>query len=296
MATGRQAAGLAQMVGHAVLAARPAEAFGQGRDSVRSGRRSSDQDGRAVAGDGLAQGRRQGVDGAALEAVAGQHRLAAHRLVAEGQGDGLQRLAGEPLDRMSVQATSKPTLAGRRGATATPSASSAGTQAPSEPSRGQLAPPRARTRRVGGFDPFAVGRLERQRPVAPAGPARAGAELDAEPVQPAPARPAAGARPSWPGGRPGRWSRRRSAGPDPRPRRSGRPARRRRASARPGRRASRSAPRKASCGSEWVRFSPPRPAIRSLRADRGHPLVDDDARARPGQASRRPSGRRGRRR
>ncbi|MNQ87038.1 hypothetical protein D3C85_1022480 [compost metagenome] len=43
------------------------------------------------------------------------------------------------------QATSKPTLEGRKGATATPASSSAGTQVASEPSLAQLAPPRART-------------------------------------------------------------------------------------------------------------------------------------------------------
>jgi hypothetical protein len=37
-----------------------------------------------------------------------------------------------------------PTLAGRNGATAAPRAASRGAQAPSEPSRAQLAPPRAR--------------------------------------------------------------------------------------------------------------------------------------------------------
>jgi hypothetical protein len=44
-----------------------------------------------------------------------------------------------------LQPTSKPQFDGRSGAEWTPRASSSGTQAPSEPSRGQLAPPSART-------------------------------------------------------------------------------------------------------------------------------------------------------
>ncbi len=50
---------------------------------------------------------------------------------------------------VSDHAQAKPALAGRRGATGTPSPSRSGTQAPSEPRRGQLAPPRASSVAVG---------------------------------------------------------------------------------------------------------------------------------------------------
>ena len=58
------------------------------------------------------------------------------------------RFSGWPSKRSrntSDQWATKPQFAGRSGATATPAFASASTQPPSEPSRGQLAPPSAST-------------------------------------------------------------------------------------------------------------------------------------------------------
>ena len=59
-----------------------------------------------------------------------------------------------------MPATSKPQLDGRSGATATPRSASRGTQAPSEPSRAQLPPPRASTtaRQVTWHSPAGVAK------------------------------------------------------------------------------------------------------------------------------------------
>ena len=63
---------------------------------VISGRRSTLQGRLAVPLDGIAQGRRQRIDGAAFEPIRRHHRLAPHRDAAEGQRDALERLALEP--------------------------------------------------------------------------------------------------------------------------------------------------------------------------------------------------------
>ena len=123
----------------------------------------------------------------------------------------------------------------------------------------------------------ALRRLEEQRAaVVPAGPAVPQLERDARRGEPRAATRAAAARPSWPSGTPARWSRRRSAGPAPRTRRAG--GRRERLDAARSRGAARRSGRAtARSGSLWVRLSPPRPAIRNLRPDRRHALVNRDA-------------------
>jgi hypothetical protein len=72
----------------------------------------------------------------------------------------------------SLQATSKPQLAGRRRSTLTPRAASSGTQAPSDPSFAQLPPPSAST--VAPAPTFS----------SPAGVAKRSAPSAAQPVQP----------------------------------------------------------------------------------------------------------------
>ena len=178
------------------------------------------------------------------------------------------RFSGAPAKRprrWSDQAMWKPQLAGRSGAT--PSSSPA--QAPSEPSRGQEAPPSASTVAAGrsSTGPPAPRRPARHPP-SPASDAATASVTPSPPSRPSQARSSGEAfiargktRPElpmkvgWPsasaqairaaGGKASMNGARRS----PAPRRSG--------------------PRKAGSGSECVRFSPPRPAISSLRAGEG---------------------------
>ncbi len=105
------------------------------------------------------------------------------------------RLSGAPAKRPANTAdhgARKPIFAGRSGATVAPARSSTGTQAPSEPRRGQLAPPRAST--------VAAGR----RTSAASGPSIRRAPASSQPVQrvrvrrptPSPSRRASHARSS----------------------------------------------------------------------------------------------------
>ena len=89
------------------------------------------------------------------------------------------RFSGAPAKRprkWSDQAMWKPQLAGRSGAT--PSSSPA--QAPSEPSRGQEAPPSASTVAAGRSMHRPFRRLEGERPILPAQPAMPRPQRDAE--------------------------------------------------------------------------------------------------------------------
>ena len=96
--------------------------------------------------DGFAQRRRQRIDAAAFEPLPGD-RCASPRTDCP-PNDSSIRFSGWPSKRSrntSDQLATKPQFAGRSGATAMPAFASTSTQPPSEPSRGQLAPPSAST-------------------------------------------------------------------------------------------------------------------------------------------------------
>ena len=142
----RQARGLAQEGRQRLLAAR----LGEARRKV--GERTCRAAGRCAASaapsrvDRVAQGGRQRVDRAALDACRGDHRFAAHARSARRRARCASAAGPRSGARnISDQSTQKPQLAGASGATATPRSASSGTQSPVEPSRGQLAPPSART-------------------------------------------------------------------------------------------------------------------------------------------------------
>ena len=78
----------------------------------RSGLRSIDQRRAAVALDRVAQGGGQGVDRAALDAVAVDHRFAAHRSSRVRERDRLQRRAGEAVGQMRRPGDAKAAIGG----------------------------------------------------------------------------------------------------------------------------------------------------------------------------------------
>ena len=127
----------------------------------------------------------------------------------------------------------------------------------------RLAPPRARMVGVPSKPCHSV-RVRASRPGRPGGAARRGA----------------GARPSWPSERRGPTCRRRFRCRGHWPRRSAPRAERRGWRVRAGCAPRHSGSRNCSSGSECVRFSPPRPASRNLRAGAGMWSMDGDAVAR----------------
>ncbi len=161
----REPRGLAQ-AGRGRIPRRAPERRRARASRVRSGRRSTRRRALPRAGDRRAQDARQGVDRPALDPGLGDHRLAPNGSAVAGES--ATRLSGAPANRSrnrSDQATAKPALAGSRGATSTPSPSRSGTQRPSEPSRGQLAPPSASRAARGWISAGPIGRLEAHRQV-----------------------------------------------------------------------------------------------------------------------------------
>ena len=110
------------------------------------------------------------------------HELAAADRSAGLQRDALHRLAEMAAPYARTSPPRSPALAGANGASATPCAASHPAQAPSEPSRAQLAPPSASTVTVGAAPRAGpVGRVEGAAIAVPAGPAPAGRDLHAQP-------------------------------------------------------------------------------------------------------------------
>ena len=174
---------------------------------LRAGQQVEVEGGAALRFDGVAQARRRGIDQAALDAVLRDHEFAAWRqdarrasrssMATDFSGWPAKRDArsarsspGRPPRRRA--ATSKPQFAGRSGATAHAARCSHGTQAPSEPSRDQLAPPSASTTAVGVHAALRPAACRSAAPapsrgVGQAQPAMAHVELHAlraQPVQP----------------------------------------------------------------------------------------------------------------
>ena len=183
--------------------------------------------------------------------------------------DSAMPLSGWPSKRsrkMSDQATVKPQLAGRSGDIVTPLAASVSTHAPSDPSRGQLAPPSASTVALRIDDARSVRRFKQQAALlVPAGPAVAQRELHAHRIEPP--QPCAQQRRGLE-----RFGKHPAAGADEGrlPQRLAPCAQRvRRKRLDRGARAAasprRSARGTAGSASLCVRLSPPRPAIRNLR-------------------------------
>ena len=138
--------------------------------ALRSGSRSSSSVARPSRAIVVAQQRRRGIHQAALDAAGGGDELALAReaLPCASCTAMATDLKGWPAKRslkcaLQPPATSKPQLAGRSGATSTPRARSQGTQAPSEPSRGQLRAAERQHDRVGLVPHGAGGRVELQR-------------------------------------------------------------------------------------------------------------------------------------
>ena len=107
--------------------------------------------------------------------------------------DSAAPLSGWPSKRsrkIPDQATVKPQLAGRSGDIATPFAESVSTHAPSEPSRGQLAPPSASTVAPALTVNSPSGVRNQRSPVLfPANPAVTHLELNAQGIEPPQPRP-----------------------------------------------------------------------------------------------------------
>ena len=100
----------------------------------------------AVRRDRVAERRRQRIDAAALEALPRDDGLAAHRLPAECRARSASAAAPRSVrGTASDHGATNPQLDGRSGAISTPAFASTSAQPPSEPSRGQLAPPSAST-------------------------------------------------------------------------------------------------------------------------------------------------------
>ena len=181
--------------------------------------------------------------------------------------------SGSPAWRLlkcSLQPTSKPQLDGCSGARSTPRACSQGHQAPSEPRRGQLAPPSASTVALRRHGQRALRRIEAQGaglvPAQPTVPHVQPHALPAQPVQPG----AQQGRGLHVGGE--HATRAADEGGDAQARRPGphglgAELAQQRRQHRP--RAPHNALTKASKGSPCVRFSPPTPASRNLRPTDG---------------------------
>ncbi len=164
--------------------------------------------------------------------------------------------------KIGLQATSKPLLAGSNGVTATPRPCRMSAQPPVEPSRGQLAPPRARTttsagtlspsskiNSPSGFHPRHSLCMWNRTPWACRRPIQARSRGEAFRVR-GKTRPLEPMKVGWPS--PSAHAVR-SAGVK---------------ASRTGRIQAAASPyraTKALKSSEWVRLSPPRPAIRNLR-------------------------------
>ena len=119
------------------------------------------------------------------------------------EGDALQRLAGEALAKTGLQATSKPQLDGRNGATSTP-APPAVRPGPVRAQPRPAGPAQRQHRGVGRSAVSPSGVAKTQRAVAvPAASSRDRVRSSTPSPPAAPARPAAAARPSAPSGTPG---------------------------------------------------------------------------------------------
>ena len=203
MAAGDRLDGLAQERRQRLLVARRGEAPLQRGDRQMSGRRSMCSTRLARARDRLAQRRRQRVDARRPRGRCRViDRLAAHRVAAEATAR-----SASAAGRRSARGTPRTSRRGSRSwpAAAAPPrrrrAPAASTQPPSEPSRGQLAPPSASTVGIGVSRHAPLGRVEQQRAVlVPADPVMAQLEGDARRRRAAAATRAAAARSSWPCG------------------------------------------------------------------------------------------------
>ena len=191
----RKARGLAQEIGQRLLALRRRQL----RDQivrVEIGPQGDVQGRPPRTVDRLAQIGRQRIDRAALDAGAGDDGFAATVFWPDVSATPFSGCPSKRSRKMSDQATVKPELAGRSGDILTPLAASVSAHDPSEPSRGQLAPPSASTVACGLDDARSVRCLKTQTAVlVPAGPAMAQRQL-ARPSNPAAAAmPAARATP-----------------------------------------------------------------------------------------------------
>ena len=214
--------------------------------------------------------------------------------------DSATPLSGWPSKRsrkISDQATVNPQLAGRSGEIATPFAASVSTHPPSDPSRGQLAPPSASTVACASTTRVSIGRRRTTSRPSSSQPVQRWRSANCTPI--------ASSRRSHArsngealnaSGKPGRWSRRRSAAPAPRSIRATRPAETPSIAA-------------ASCGIAVAvarekcrqRFAvreiePAAPGHQKLAAHRWHRVIDRDAERRLAPALRPPSARPDRRR
>ena len=210
----------------------------------------------------VAQLRRQRIDRAAFDAGAGDHGVAAHRVRPERQRDALERLALEAVAEDIGPGDVKPQLAGRSAMTSTPWTVRISTQPPSDPAAASLRrQARGRSRRVDGASPSACSKAGRRYR-----PSRSSRWRNANSTP-------AGVEPSQPGAQQRRGLERfrkhapacRQRSADPAPRSSADDVRRERLDRGCRLRRVAVARQEWRHGSLWVRFRPPRPAIRNLR-------------------------------